>query len=141
MAFAHGKSCIVKCDDSGGTLRTITAYIANTSTDQNVPTADTTVFGANATDHVVGVPDHGDIQIEGPFDGTSTNGGHQVFSSIIGQAASVSLEIHPMGTTSTYPKLTGEATLTKYSVTPDINDAVKYSATLKWRGTATWGTN
>jgi hypothetical protein len=140
MAFSHGKSAIIKVDNSAGALQTITSFVVTSGSDQSVETADTTVMGGTDRDHIVGLKDNGSFSIEGPWDGAASNI-HVTLSGILGQTASVSVEYHPAGTASGTPKLTGEASLTKYQVNSDIGDANKYSAEFLWRGAATWGSN
>ncbi len=141
MAFTHGKSCIIKVTNVGGGLITLTSYIQNGGSDQSVETDDTTVMGATDRAHVVGLKDNGNVSLAGPFDGTAgTVGAHATFSGLLGQAATA-IEYHPQGTAVSNPKLTGNASVVKYNVTSDVGAANKYSAELKWNGTATWGTN
>jgi len=133
--FRHGKSTVFKVDNSGGTLTDISNTLTDVSFPQSVDTAETSAFGTSAKTYVVGLTD-ATISISGMFDATVD--AH--LNGILGQAATVSFEYGPEGSTSTNVKYTGEAILTSYEKSGAIGDMVSYSAELQVSGAVTRGT-
>lgn len=133
--FRHGKSTVFKVDNSGGTLTDISNTLTDVSFPQSVDTAETSTFGSSAKSYVVGLTDS-TISISGNFDATVD--AH--LAGILGQAASVSFEYGPEGSTSTYVKYSGECYLTSYEKSGAIGDVVSYSAEFQVTGSITRGT-
>ena len=133
--FRHGKSTVFKVDNSGGTLTDISNTLTDVSFPQSVDTAETSTFGSSAKSYVVGLSD-ATFSISGNFDATVD--AH--LAGILGQAASVSFEYGPEGSTSTYTKYTGECYLTSYEKSGAIGDVVTYSAEFQVTGAVTRGT-
>jgi len=133
--FRHGKSTVFKVDNSGGTLTDISNTLTDVSFPQSVDTAETSAFGTSAKTYVVGLTD-ATISISGMFDATVD--AH--LNGILGQAATVSFEYGPEGSTSSNVKYTGEAILTSYEKSGAIGDMVSYSAELQVSGAVTRGT-
>ena len=133
--FRHGKSTVFKVDNSGGTLTDISNSLTDVSFPQSVDTAETSAFGSSAKTYVVGLTD-ATISISGMFDATVD--AH--LNGILGQAATVSFEYGPEGSTSSNVKYTGEAILTSYEKSGSIGDMVSYSAEFQVSGAVTRGT-
>jgi hypothetical protein len=133
--FRHGKSTVFKVDNSGGTLTDISNTLTDVSFPQSVDTAETSTFGSSAKSYVVGLSD-ATFSISGNFDATVD--AH--LAGILGQAASVSFEYGPEGSTATYTKYTGECYLTSYEKSGAIGDVVTYSAEFQVTGAVTRGT-
>ena len=133
--YRHGKNTVFKVDISGGTLTDISNTLTDVSFPQSVDTAETSTFGSSAKSYVVGLTDS-TISISGNFDATVD--AH--LAGILGQAASVSFEYGPEGSTSTYVKYTGECYLTSYEKSGAIGDVVTYSAEFQVTGAVTRGT-
>lgn len=133
--FRHGKSTVFKVDNSGGTLTDISNSLTDVSFPQSVDTAETSAFGSSAKTYVVGLTD-ATISISGMFDATVD--AH--LNGILGQAATVSFEYGPEGSTSPNVKYTGEAILTSYEKSGSIGDMVSYSAEFQVSGAVTRGT-
>ena len=133
--FRHGKSTVFKVDNSGGTLTDISNTLTDVSFPQSVDTAETSAFGSSAKTYVVGLTD-ATISISGMFDATVD--AH--LNGILGQAATVSFEYGPEGSTSPNVKYTGEAILTSYEMSGAIGDMVSYSAEFQVSGAVTRGT-
>jgi hypothetical protein len=133
--FRHGKSTVFKVDNSGGTLTDISTTLTDVSFPRTVDTAETSAFGDSAKTYIVGLSD-ATISISGNFDATVD--AH--LAGILGQAASVSFEYGPEGSTSTYVKYTGECLLTSYEKSGAIGDVVTYSAEFQVTGAVTRGT-
>jgi hypothetical protein len=135
MAFVHGKSAVFKLDDSGGTLRDISAYLDDISFPQPVETAETTTFGASSKTYIVGLKDS-TVSLSGKWD--STFDGY--VAPALGQSATLSFEYGPAGSTGGNVKYSGEAIITSYDVSAPIGDVVTVSVELQVTGAVTRGT-
>jgi len=133
--FRHGKSTVFKVDNSSGTLTDISNTLTDVTFPQTVETAETTSFGSSAKAYIVGLTDS-TVSISGTYDATVD--AH--LAAILGQAASVTFEYGPEGSTSTYVKYSGEAYLTSYEKSGSVGDAVKFSAEFQVTGAVTRGT-
>jgi len=133
--FRHGKSTVFKVDNSGGTLTDISNSLTDVSFPQTVETAETTSFGSSAKTYIVGLTDS-TISVSGNFDATVD--AH--LAAILGQAATVSIEYGPEGSTAGQVKYTAEAILTSYEKSGAVGDVVSYSAELQVTGAVTRGT-
>ena len=133
--FRHGKSTVFKVDNSSGTLTDISNTLTDLGFPQTVETAETTSFGSSAKTYVVGLSDS-TVSVSGNFDATVD--AH--LAGILGQAASVSFEYGPEGSTSGYVKYSGEAILTSYEKSGAVGDVVTYSAEFQVTGAVTRGT-
>ena len=125
MAFVHGKSAVFKVDDSGGTLRDISSYLNDVSMPRDIETAETTTFGVagSAKTYITGLTD-ATISISGLFDATADG----YLAGVVGQAATLSFEYGPAGSTGGLVKYTGECILTSYEVSASVGDSVQASA-------------
>ena len=133
--FRHGKSTVFKVDNSSGTLTDISNTLTDVSFPQTVETAETTSFGSSAKTYIVGLSDS-TVSVSGNFDATVD--AH--LAGILGQAATVSFEYGPEGSTAGQVKYTGEAILTSYEKSGAVGDVVTYSAELQVTGAVTRGT-
>jgi hypothetical protein len=135
MAFVHGKSTDFRIDNSGGTLTDISAYCDSVDFPQSVETAETTTFGDSNKDYIVGLKDS-TVSFSGKWDSALD----AILAPILGQAASVSFQYGPAGSTVTNVKYTGECFLTSYQVTGSVGDVVTFSAEAQVTGAVTRGT-
>jgi hypothetical protein len=135
MPFVHGKSTDFRIDNSGGTLTDISAYCDSVDFPQTVETAETTTFGDSNKDYIVGLKDS-TISFSGKWDSTLDG----ILAPILGQAASVSFQYGPAGSTVTNVKYSGECFLTSYQVTGSVGDVVTFSAEAQVTGAVTRGT-
>ena len=133
--FRHGKSTVFKVDNAAGTLTNISDTLTDVSFPQSVDTAETSTFGSSAKSYVVGLTDS-TLSVSGNFDATVD--AH--LAGVLGQAASLSFEYGPEGSTAGYVKYTGEAYLTSYENSGAIGDVVSYSAEFQVTGAITRGT-
>lgn len=133
--FRHGKSTVFKIDDSGGTLRDISSTLTDVSFPRSIDTAESSSFGDSAKQYVVGLSD-ATISVSGNFDATIDG----YLAGTVGQAATLSFEYGPEGSTSSYVKFSGECILTSYEVSGAIGDVVTYSAEFQVTGSVTRGT-
>jgi hypothetical protein len=135
MAFVHGKSAVFKLDDSGGTLRDISAYLEEVSMPRSIETAETTTFGSSAKSYITGLTD-ATISLTGKFDSTADG----YLAGVIGQSATLSFEYGPAGSTGGLIKYSGECIMTSYEVGATVGDAVTASVELQVTGAITRGT-
>lgn len=135
MAFVHGKSAAFKLDDSGGTLRDLSAYLMEVSFPETIETADVTAFGSASKSYIVGLKD-ATISLTGKWD--SVFDGY--IAGVLGQTASLSFEYGPAGTTGGNVKYSGECYVTSYNIGSPVGDAVSASVELQVTGNVTRGT-
>ena len=135
MAFVHGKSTDFRLDNAGGTLTDISAYCDNVSFPQPIETAETTVFGQSSKTYIVGLKDSS-ISVSGKWDSVLD----AQIAATVGQAATLSFQYGPAGSTSTFIKYTGECFITSYDVTSPVGDVVTFSLELQVTGVVTRGT-
>ena len=133
--FTHGKATVFKVDNSSGSLTTISDVLTDVSFPQTIETAETTSFGSNAKTYIVGLSD-ATISISGNFDTTVDT--H--LSAVLGQAATLSFEYGPEGSTAGDAKYTGECLMTSYEKSGAVGDVVTFSAEFQVTGAVTRGT-
>ena len=133
--FRHGKSTVFKVDNAAGSLTDISNTLTDVSFPQSVETAETTSFGSSAKTYIVGLSD-ATLSVSGNFDATVD--AH--LAAVVGQAATLSFEYGPEGSTAGQVKYTGEAILTSYEKSGAVGDVVTYSAELQITGAVTRGT-
>jgi len=135
MAFVHGKTAVFKVDDSGGTLRDLSAYLNDISFPRDQETAETTAFGNAAKTYIVGLTD-ATISISGMFDATADG----YLAGVLGHATLLDFEYGPAGSTGGLVKYSGTCLMTSYEVSASVGDAVQASADFQVSGTITRGT-
>lgn len=135
MAFGHGKSAVFKIDDSGGTLRDISAFINEASLPREIETAETTTFGSSAKSYITGLTD-ATISISGLFDSVADG----YLAGVLGQAAPLEFEYGPLGSTASMIKYSGNCIMTSYEVSSPVGDVVTFSADFQVTGAITRGT-
>lgn len=135
MPFVHGKSAVFKVDDSGGTLRDISAYLEEVSFPRSIETAETTTFGNSAKTYITGLTD-ATISVSGLFDATADG----YLAGVVGNAATLSFEYGPAGSAGGAIKYSGECIMTSYEVSAPVGDKVSASAEFQVTGTVTRGT-
>lgn len=132
--FRHGKSTVFKVDNSGGTLTDISNTLTDVSFPQSVDTAETSAFGSSAKSYIVGLTDS-TLSISGNYDATVD--AH--LAGVLGQAATLSFEYGPEGSTVSFVKYSGECILTSYEKSGAIGDVVSFSAEFQVSGAITRG--
>jgi hypothetical protein len=137
VAFVHGKSAVFKLDDSGATLRDLSAYLNDVSLSRDIETAETTTFGVagSAKTYIVGLSD-ATFSISGLFDATADG----YLAGVLGQSATLSFEYGPAGSDAGLVKYSGECIMTSYEVSAAVGDAVQASADFQVTGAITRGT-
>lgn len=133
--FRHGKSTVFKVDNAAGSLIDISNTLTDVSFPRSVDTAETSVFGDSAKTYIVGLSD-ATVSVSGNYDATVD----ALLAAVLGQAATLSFEYGPEGSTSTFIKYSGECILTSYEKSGAIGDVVTYSAEFQVTGAVTRGT-
>jgi hypothetical protein len=133
--FVHGKSAVFKLDNAAGTLTDISNVAEEVSLPRSIETAETTTFGSSAKSYITGLTDS-TVSVSGKFDATVD--AH--LSAILGQAATLSFEYGPAGSTSGNIKYTGECIATSYEVSASVGDALTFSIELQVTGAVTRAT-
>jgi hypothetical protein len=135
MPFVHGKSAVFKVDDSGGTLRDISAFLEEVSFPRSVETAETTTFGNSAKTYITGLSD-ATISISGSFDATADG----YLAGVLGGATALEFEYGPAGSAGGTIKYSGTCIMTSYEVSSPVGDKVAASAEFQVTGAITRGT-
>ena len=135
MAFVHGKSAAFKLDNAAGSLVDYSAYLEEVSMPRSIETAETTTFGSSAKSYITGLSDE-TISISGKFDSAAD----ATLAAVLGQAATLSFEYGPAGSTAGLIKYSGECIMTSYEIGASVGDAVTASVELQVTGVITRGT-
>ena len=133
MTQYHGKSTVFKMDDTGGTLRDISAYCDEVSIKRENSTAETTTFGDSARDYLGGLMD-ATISVSGKWDDAATTGVDVVVGADLNAVATRSIEYGPSGTTTGRIKYTAEVIITSFEITGNFDDVVTFSMELQTTG-------
>lgn len=137
MARGHGKDAIFKIDDSGGTLRDISAHVNSVS---GLPggrnLGDVTAFGDGGERSIPGLAS-ASITVQGWLDTAATTGSYTVLNGLRTTTATSSIEYGPIGSTSGYPKYTAEVWLESLTFDATVAGPTPFSATLKLDNTVT----
>lgn len=140
MAFTHGKDAAFKIDDSAGTLRTLSQYVAQVS---GLPggrnLSEVTALGDGGTKSIPGLQNVS-FTVSGHYDSTATTGPDVVLSGLRTATATATFEYGPEGSTTGKIKYSGECWLTEYTVDAGVAEKVSFSASLQVDGTVTRGT-
>jgi predicted secreted protein len=137
--FRHGRDTVFKIDDSGGTLRDLSNQLREVSFPRTVDLAETSAYGTFDKTYVVGMRD-AKITASGMFSAALATEIDAVLSGIIGQAASVTFEYGPEGSTTGRVRYTGEAYVTSYEISSPLTDMVSVSIELQVTGSVTRNT-
>lgn len=138
MAFTHGKKSKFSIDNAAGSLTDISAFCDEVSISRDIETAETTTFGDNAKEYIIGLTD-ATLSVSGKFDAAGASTVDAVLAGILGQEASVSFEYIPGGGTvgSNNPAYRGECYLTSYEVSGSVGDVSTFSASIQCTGAIT----
>lgn len=140
MAFTHGKDAVFSVDDSGGTLRDLSAFVDTVS---GLPGArqlsEVTAFGDEGVKNIPGLQNV-PFTVSGHFDPTATTGPNAVLNSLRTASSTASFEYGPEGSGSGATKFSGEAWLSNYTVDASVSEKVSFSAEFQVDGTVTAGT-
>jgi len=123
--MAHGKNTVFKIDDSGGTLRDISAYCDNVDFPRDQSSAESTGFGptGGARSFEVGL-NGATLSVSGKWHATPDG----YLAGLVNPTASSTFEYGPEGSASGKIKYTGECFLTSYQTSAPLDGEVTFSA-------------
>lgn len=126
----------VSVDDSGGTLRDITAHVTSiTDFGQEYNSVDDTTFADTAESAVAGIERSQGFTIEGFLDDTATTGSDVVLNDAPGNIRTVKLIAR-----SSTRSFSAEMLCTSYKAMGSLGDYVRFQATFQQDGAVTVGT-
>jgi hypothetical protein len=115
MAKISGLGGVIKVADAASASQTITNDVTNYSFTTPRNTQDTTGVDKFANERILLLADF-TVTFNGVFN-TAANLSHAVFSTVTSTSVIRAVEIDPIGTTSTFPKLPVNCWLTDYQIT------------------------
>ncbi len=115
-------------EDSGNTIRDLSADVNNVDAPTNTDTAEVTGFGGTRKSFIAGQIDT-PVTVAASFE-TAANRSHTVLSGLIGGTTGYLMKYFPKGSASGLPLLSGSVLLSGYQVTSPLADKVGVSATL-----------
>lgn len=133
--FRHGRNTVFKIEDSGSTLRDISAALKDVSFPVTLDTPETTAFGSDTKTYVVGIKD-GRFSCSGMFDATIDG----YLQGIYGLESARGFEYGPEGSATGRIKFTGSVFLTSYTISGSVSDMVAASLEFQVTGSVTRGT-
>lgn len=139
MAFAHGKSTVLKLTDTGGVLRELTTYLKSVEglPGEEADVADTSTMGTTYRTFVRGLIT-GSFQIAGSWDNTATSGPDAVLNGLLNDTAIARVfEYGPGGGATGNVKYTGSAWCTGYAITSEFDGIVAFTASFQITGSVT----
>jgi hypothetical protein len=143
MTVHHGSESKFSCDDSGGTLRDLSAYVEKVNESFTRAMHNSTTIGnaSGANTYVPGLRD-GKFTVDVFWDPTATTGPDAVLHGDLNVpiGTTTSVEYGPEGGTTGDVKYTCEALLESYDTTVVATDLTKGTATFQITGAVTRGT-
>lgn len=140
MSRAHGKDAYFAIDDSGGSLRNISAHVDSVS---GLPSAralsDVTAFTDTGERFIPGLQG-ATFTVSGHFDNTATTGSATVLNGLRTTTATSSFEYGPDSNTSGRTKYSGECWMESLTVDATVKDKVPFSASFRMDNALTVGT-
>ena len=135
MAFTHGKKSKFSIDNAAGSPVDISAYCNEVSLSRDIETAETTTFGDDAKEYIIGLTD-ATLSVSGMFDAAGASTVDAVLAGVLGQEASLSFEYIPGGGSvgTSNPAYQGECYCTSYEVSGSVGDVTSFSASFQVTG-------
>lgn len=126
MAFKHGRNASLTLN-----TKDLTAFCDSLDISFDVPTADTTAFGATWSSALAGVPS-GKIEVSGYYDPTVTTGPGSVFWNCIAGGVPVTALVYPGGTVTPQElwTITSGALVTGYAESSPVGGVVTFKASM-----------
>lgn len=139
MPFVHGVNTVFKVDDSGGTLRDLSAYVNSVD---GLPgdgeISETTTFGVTGSGKTfIRGLNGASFSISGGYDSTATSGPDVVLAGLRAATSSSTFEYGPEGGTTGKTRYTGECFLTSYKISSPVGDWTTFSADFTMTGALT----
>jgi len=130
----HGSTGVFMIQDSGGTLRNISAFLTEDSLERTADTAETTSFGKTSKTYIPGLKD-ATISLGGNYDATAVSGICVVLEGILGMERN--FEYYPAGQVTGERKYTGAAIVTQFTTTNPVDGKTAVSGELQVTGDVT----
>lgn len=131
LARAHGKDAYFAIDDSGGTLRNISAHVDSVS---GLPSAralsDVTSFTDTGERFIPGLQG-ASFTVSGQFDNAATTGSMTVLNGLRTTTATSSFEYGPDSNTAGRVKYSGECWMESFTIDAGVKEKVPFSATFR----------
>ena len=142
MAKFHGSLSYFELQDAGGTVRNLSAHITDIDgLPGNIDIADVTGMGGSTSRSKIGGLKDAKISLKGTFDDTASTGSDAVLSGIYAMAtpAARTFAYGPKGNTTGFPKYSGSAFLSNYTLRSGVDSRVEFTAELDVSGGVTIG--
>lgn len=128
MAFIHGKSTIVLCNEFN-----LSSYFNEATANNSVETAETTTFGNSAKVYIAGLAD-GTVSLNGLFEG-SANATDEELTAILGSDSGMVITIAPSGSTAIGQRtIASQGKLTSYEISSPVGDVVSATSEFQVSG-------
>ena len=139
-AFFDSRVSKFKIDDTGASLRDLSAYVSEmTGLPGPRPLDEVTAMGDSGSKFIPGnenVP----FSISGHFEDTATSGPDAVLGPLRTHTAAVDFEYGPKGDTSGFVKYSGTCWVTNYEIRGQVGNTLTYTCALQVEGVVTRGT-
>jgi hypothetical protein len=132
VAYAVGKTAVFKLDNSAGTLVDLSQDVEEINPSWEVENLDVTTLGQTGRKNINGLENHS-FSVTYVYDRTAARA-YLHNRAIFNNANTQTFEIYPEGTTSTYPKDTGECRVTKITPPIKVGDVMKFTVDYKVDG-------
>ena len=140
MAFFDSRVSVFQLDDTGNTLRDISAYITEIG---GIPGArnlnDVTALSDTGIKHIPGLEDV-TIALSGHWDDTTTTGPDAILGPLRTHTAALDWDFGPSGKGSGVEKYSGTFWLENYEIQSRVGSQVTWSATRRVEGAVARGT-
>lgn len=142
MAKTGGLGSVISVADSGSVARTISNDITNYSFSTPRAVQDVTGVDKSANERILLLADFS-CTFNGVMNWATANMSHDVFKTVPSTSIARATVINPVGTTSTFPKLTNNVLFTDYQITHDNTGQLTWQCpgSLADGTVPTWGVN
>lgn len=138
MAYAIGKNAVFKLDNAAGTLVDLSQDVQDIGPTWEVENLDVTTLGQAGRKNLNGLENHS-FSVTYLYDRTAARA-YLHNRAIFNHANTQTFEIYPEGTTTGYPKDSGECRVTRISNPIAVGDVMKFTVDYKVDGVITLGT-
>ena len=140
MAFFDSKVSKFRIDDTGGTLRDLSAYITEVrGLPEQRALNEVTALGDSGARFIPGLEDV-TVRLSGLFDDTATSGPDAVLGPLRTHASAVDFEYGPEGSSTGDVKYSGTCWVVSYDLRSRVGNLVEWSATLQVENIVSRGT-
>jgi len=140
MAFFDSEKSVFQIDDTGSTLRNLSAYINDFG---GLPgprqLSEITALGDGGTKWHPSL-ENVQISLAGTYDDTASSGPDEVLGALRTHSRANDFDYGPEGSSASSTKYSGTCWVSTYEIQSRVGDAVRWSATLQVEGEVTRGT-